>query len=729
MRNMWNIFKRDVLRIRKNVIAMIVILGITVVPSLYAWFNIAASWDPYGNTGNLKVAVASADEGYEGSLVPVSLNLGDNVLSALRENSQLDWNFTSKGKAIKGVKSGRYYAAIVIPKDFSRNMMSIFSSDIINPKITYYSNAKENAIAPKVTDKGANAVQTQVNEVFIETISNTALAAMQAVANTADENQTASIVAVLTENLENMSADLTAASGTVQAFSLMTVSTQKMLDTTSAFLKQSGQKTDSNLNALAKSKTSFTDMQSAMQGATEGINQALTNSHSYYDQLGETINEAMDPISSDAAAVSDFLNNFAGEAGSISSSFADMAGAMTNVSENVKPGQPVLAADIDAVVEKLNDAAARQNKLSESLSSAASDGEAISGDSASMEETQALLKQSVQSIDEVKAEYEQNVKQSLGNLAGTLEGTENNISGLLTQINNSAAGVNILSDSASSDLSQVQKTLDTSCDLLKTASSRLSDTVTKLKAAQASGDLKSVESILGNDKESISSLLASPVSLDTKKLYPVENYGSSMAPFYSTLAIWVGGIVLAAMLKVKVSSSAVEGLQNVKNYQVYLGRHMIFLLAGLLQAGLICLGDIYYLEIQCVHPFLFLVAGWFTSIVYVNIIYTLTVSFGDIGKAICVVLLVMQVAGSGGTFPIEVAPVFFRKVYPLLPFVHSMAAMRECVGGMYGNTYWKELGILGIFLIMSLILGLVLRSPIIKLNEAFGEKLEETHLM
>ena len=130
MKNIWEIFRRDIKRIKNSVIAMIVIMGITVVPCLYAWFNIAASWDPYGNTGNLKVAVASVDEGYEGSLIPLQINMGDQVLTSLRSNSQLDWVFTGRKKAIDGVKSGKYYAAIVIPKDFSSNMMSIFSENI-----------------------------------------------------------------------------------------------------------------------------------------------------------------------------------------------------------------------------------------------------------------------------------------------------------------------------------------------------------------------------------------------------------------------------------------------------------------------------------------------------------------------------------------------------------------------------------------------------------------------
>ena len=202
-----------------------------------------------------------------------------------------------------------------------------------------------------------------------------------------------------------------------------------------------------------------------------------------------------------------------------------------------------------------------------------------------------------------------------------------------------------------------------------------------------------------------------------------------MAPFYSTLSIWIGGIVLVAMLKVTVSENSTVGLKRLKLHQIYLGRYLIFLILGLLQSTLICLGDLFYLGIQCKHPFLFLFAGWISSIVYVNIIYTLTVSFGDIGKAVSVVLLVMQVAGTGGTFPIEVAPGFFKAVYPLLPFTHSMAALREAVGGLYGMDYWIDLGKLCIFLVVSLIMGLVLRKPIIKVNEAFSEKLEETKIM
>jgi len=251
----------------------------------------------------------------------------------------------------------------------------------------------------------------------------------------------------------------------------------------------------------------------------------------------------------------------------------------------------------------------------------------------------------------------------------------------------------------------------------------------KLDTAAQDGNVETLKNVLGSSPEVISSFVSAPVRMQTKALYPVENYGSAMAPFYSTLSIWVGGIILVAMMKVTASENLKRALAPLKPHQIYLGRYLLFLVLGLIQSGLICLGDLYFLGIQCEHPFLFLLAGWVSSVVYVNIIYTFTVSFGDVGKAICVVLLVMQVAGSGGTFPIEVAPEIFQKIYPFLPFTHSMTAMRECVAGFYQYTYWAELGIMCLFLLASLFLGLVLRKPVIRLNELFIEKLEDTKLM
>ena len=156
---------------------------------------------------------------------------------------------------------------------------------------------------------------------------------------------------------------------------------------------------------------------------------------------------------------------------------------------------------------------------------------------------------------------------------------------------------------------------------------------------------------------------------------------------------------------------------------------MLFAVIAIAQSGLICLGDLFFLGIQCEHPILFMLAGIFTSIVFGNIVYTLASTFGDIGKAAAVIIMVVQVAGSGGTFPIEMMTHFFRITYPLMPFKHSMTAMREAIAGTYGATYWTALGYLAIFLVISLVVGIALHKPLKKANDMFVESLEKTKLM
>ena len=726
MKNIWAIFKGDVNHIRKNVIAMIVIIGITVVPCLYAWFNIAASWNPYDNTGGLKVAVATVDEGYEGDLLSVNLNLGDQVISALHENTQLDWTFTTKKKAMNGVKSGKYYAAIIIPKDFSTNMMSVFTEDVQNPQIMYYSNAKENAVAPKVTNKGATAIQTQINEVFIQTISDVALTALQTVANAADETGTETITTNLITNLNRITSDLDASANTLQTFSSMVSSAQKLLNSTAQYLSQSKTQSKQSLSSIEDTKSSLSGVKKTISGATDGINQALASGSSFYEEASNTLDTAFKSQAKDANKVADTMETLSGKIENIANSYTSLGNSITAIGTD----HPELSSYTGAVVAKLNESAAIQQELSESLLTNADGLRDASEDIQSAKtDIDSLLKDSKKSLTKVQSTYEDDLKDSLNNLSSSLNNTGTNMNSLLKKLDTGTDKVSTTTDTAVNDLSDIKTALDTSCKLLNRSKRQISKVTKKLTTLQNKGDFSEIKSLLTENTEDISTFLSAPVSLNTKKLYPIENYGSSMAPFYSTLSIWVGGIVLVAMLKVSVSEASVEGLKKVKNYQMYLGRYIIFLIVGLLQSTLICLGDLFYLGIQCKHPFLFMLAGWFSSIVYVNIIYTLTVSFGDIGKAVSVVLLVIQVAGSGGTFPIEVAPAFFKAVYPLLPFVHSMRAIRETIGGMYGITYWTSLGKLGIFLLFSLILGLVLRKPIIKLNDTFMEKLEDTHLI
>lgn len=726
MKNVWKIFQRDMMRVRNNVIALVVIIGISVVPCLYAWFNIAASWDPYSNTGNLKVAVASVDEGYEGSLIPIEINIGDKVLSALRENTQMEWVFTTEEKATSGVKSGKYYAAIVIPKDFSNKMMSVFSEKVEKPEITYYSNAKENAIAPKVTDKGAGAVQRQVNEVFIETVSDTTLTVLQAVSNMTQASGAETIVDNLNTNLNQIAGDLTASAGLLGSFSDMTGSAQKLLNSTTEFLQTVQQQTKESRQTFQETSKTFSGLDDSMDAATDSVGTALKSAENVYDQMDQVISGAFSDESADAQQIASTLDTLAGQVGNVVTAYTSVRDSVAAVADKYPETSPL----VDAIVVRMDTSIQQQKNLQSKLQNSAKGlRDATTDLGTARSELKDLAAKNRENMSGMSASYKSSVQKSLNQLSASLTSSKQEISSLLSQLDQSANGIYKLTDTADSDLSEIQKVLGDSGELLAEASDRIADTTAKLDEMETSGDFSELEALISGDKSAISTFLAAPVSLDTHKIYEIANYGSSMAPFYSVLSIWIGGIVLVAMLKVNVSENCTKGLKNVELHQIYFGRFITFMIVGLFQSTLIALGDLLYLGIQCEHPFLFLLGCWFSSLVFVNIIYTLTVSLGDIGKAVSVILLVVQVAGTGGTFPIEVAPSFFRAVYPLLPFTHSMAALRETVGGMYGMNYWIDLGKLAIFLGISLIVGLVLRKPIIKANDAFTEKLEETKLM
>lgn len=726
MKKIGQVFLYDISHIKKNVIAMIVVLGLCVVPSLYAWFNIAASWDPYSNTNGLKVAVANTDEGYEGEILPLQINIGDTVISSLRENDQLDWTFTGKKDAVEGVKSGKYYAAIVIPKSFSQDMMSLFSEEMTHSDIIYYINEKENAIAPKVTDKGASAVQQQIDEIFVKTAAQVGLDLLDTISEVTSSDGAQAAAQNLTENIRKIGSDLDSTAGTVKAFSNMTVSMQQMLDATADILNKAGQNTETNLSLLNETGNSVDSLRSAVSGTTESVNQVLAQGSQCYDAISGQINNAFSSISTDAGATAGALNSVASEVQVMIDRYTGFRDSVQQLADSF----PLASDLLQPIIGNLNESIAHQEAVRDKLNEAAEKITETASDAGNYQaQLDQLVQQSSQQISGIRSDYENNVKTQIDTMFGTLGDTSSAVQSLFTSMDNGVEDMEKLAKDAGSGLEKMKTTLDTSASLLTATAEKVNQAAEKLDTAAQDGNVEILKNVLGSSPEVISSFVSAPVRMQTKALYPVENYGSAMAPFYSTLSIWVGGIILVAMMKVTASENLKRALTPLKPHQIYLGRYLLFLVLGLIQSGLICLGDLYFLGIQCEHPFLFLLAGWVSSVVYVNIIYTFTVSFGDVGKAICVVLLVMQVAGSGGTFPIEVAPEIFQKIYPFLPFTHSMTAMRECVAGFYQYTYWAELGIMCLFLLASLFLGLVLRKPVIRLNELFIEKLEDTKLM
>ena len=731
MKNIIEIFLRDVRKIKTNTIALIIMIGILVVPTLYAWFNIGGSWDPYENTSGIKIAVASDDAGYQGDLLALDINLGDKILTYFHENDEMDWVFTDSKEAVEGTKSGKYYAAIVVPESFSEDMMTLFSVDkeLKNPKLQYYANGKKNAIASIVTEKRADTVQSEVSEKFVKAVAKSVLEAMKTVVNVADEADQSDLVDNLIANLDDISSDLTAAVGTLDAFESMASATQTMLDTTSTFLKDTQTRSDGDLDSLSTLEGTVDDVKSAMDGTTEKLNEALKSSAALYQEMTKAVQQGIQ-----SAMTSDDMNALKATLNEANTKLDLVITGYSTAADDLTKANTILTAQgldvgLGTVISDLRTTVVLMQTLKSGLGEAVTAVSSMTTDAAAAQkELDGILAEMAKNSAAVQKDYEDNVKGALDDLSGSVAKADSRVSKLLDSMDDGLDGIYKLSDSTESDLAKLQKTLQTSGQLLSRGAADLTDLADRLRDEQSRASLDTIDALLDEDLDVVGSFISTPVEITKEQVYEVENYGSAMAPFYTTLAIWVGGVVMAAMLKSGVREKELIGLTNVKNYQKYLGRYLLFLILGLLQATLICLGDLYFLGIQCKSPLLFLLAGWVSSLVYVNIIYTLCVSFGDIGKAISVILMVLQVAGTGGNFPIELAPAFFQKLYHALPFVYSMNAMRETVAGFYGNFYWEQLGTLLLYLIPSLLLGLVLRMPIIRWNEHFEEKLESTHL-
>ena len=733
MRTIRQIFRDDAGRVRHNVIALIIILGLAIVPSMYAWFNIAASWDPYGNTGELKVALANTDKGYQGQLLPLELNVGDKIESALRENTDLDWVFTSEKDAVEGTRSGKYYAAFVITPDFSADMMSLLSADGTNPVIRYYANEKENAISPKVTDKVAGALQQKIDETFVETASEVIINTFGTISSYLDDGVTASFMDGLYSRLKDVGDSLTSSADTIEVFGDLTETLQKVLDATSDLLTDRDRLERTDRRKLTDAADRVKDLSGTLDTVSNQIDRALYDGAVACSGVRTRIDDAFQSLSADQSAVSGNLQGLSAQIQTLIDRYTGWRTDLERLADTLPEGEVLLRGQLHQAVLKLDRVIEKQQGLCDRLIAADRLLSDLSTDRAQYrKDLDDAAAAAARSIADLRAEFDSGFRENLEDLSGTLSEAGGNAVRIQALLDRTVTDSSRMLTAGGDALGDMKTLLRDAAAELRKASGDMDAWFARVENAADSRELEELQTLLSRDAELLASLWASPVRVDMQPVYEIGNYGSAMAPFYSALSIWVGGIILVAMIKVTVSEEQISRLRRngkVRQTELYFGRSILFLLLGLIQTTIICLGDLLFLGIQCPHPFLFLLAGWVSSIIYVLLIYTLTISFGDVGKAAAVILLVIQVAGSGGTFPIEMAPAVFRKLYPLLPFVHTMNAMRECIAGMYQNTYWREIGTLLLYLIPILLLGLVLRRPVIRLNRFFEEKLEEVKFM
>lgn len=590
MKNIIKVFLNDCKHIGRNVVALVVVMGLAVLPSLYAWFNILSNWDPYGpeSTSNIKVAVAYDDTGI--NISGMDINISTNIVEALKTNDTIGWVFTdSTDEAIEGVWSGDYYAALIMPTDFSKDMVSFLADNMTHPEIIYYTNQKKNAIAPKITDKAKTAVQQQVNATFISTLTEAIMKSADVADNIGDKNKADSTLESGPDSMNNSLIDILIAKFQVINTQVVTF--------------------DNVLSALSNIITTAQTSADTAKGISPDISGTFEGERAILNELNKTI----------------------GQSSLIDSSLFS-----------------TISHDIDAV-----------------------------------------------------------------------SGYMNSISSIYNDM-----GYNI--DDFNKSISQMGESINNTLVMVRNIEDNLNETTNKLVEFKNSGVYSLLQTAISFNTDELASFISAPVAITTEDLYPITNYGSAMSPFYSVLSIWVGALILVAIIHVKVHPF--DGIK-VNSVEAFFGRYITFFLIGQAQALLITLGDLFFIGIQCIHPFKFWFAAAFTSFVFTMITYSLTVAFENVGEAAAVVIMVIQVAGAGGTFPIQCLPAIYQAIYKYLPFTYAMDALRECVGGTYSWYYWKCILALLVYVGICLFIGLVIAKPCRKLNAIVDKSKEKSEIM
>mgnify|MGYP002232637553 FL=1 len=656
------------------------------------------------------------------------LDAGQQTVNQLKKNHQLGWRFVPEQQAIEGVESGKYYAAIVLPEDFSSRLIGTVTGKGDRPSITYYINEKLNAIAPKITDTGATTIDEQINTTFVSSVADAvAKEVKEAAGETTGSMKSAQsdVINDLTDTINQLE--------TVQQQLRGTRSTLDKALTTIDSAKQSNIALASGITNSLDTVGKASDLLSETRTQTERFSNtlvgALDNGSTQLSGLQVNVSNATGTVLSGLNTTQDALDQ-------VSSTMHHVNTTTGNVLDGVE--KALQASQLDPNNQTYKDLSAQLAEARKQLTFQQQRIDAFDQDTTAAinagkntangfnDDVTTLAKNGTASMASARTTITGTVMPNLNTGLDTLSLANGSLSGTLTTLQSTLEQGNGLLDQLSRTVTQTNTTIAGTQTQLANLAKQLNTTRTDVAALSSSAMFQQLSQALGLDASEVGSFVGEPVHLDEQVLYPVKNYGSAVTPFYTNLALWVGGFVLVAIYKLEVDRD--EKIRMYTPRQGYMGRWLLFVTVGFLQAIIATIGDL-ALGIQCEHPFLFILAGIFASFVYVNIIYALAVAFRHIGKAVAVILVIIQIPGAAGLYPIEMMPEFFRRLKPFLPFTYGINAMRGPIGGMYANHYWIDMLSLFWYLPVALFIGLVVRKLALNLNRLFDNRLADTDLM
>ena len=733
MRTAFKIFKRDLKRILVNPVAIVIAIGVAIIPSLYAWFNILANWDPYENTSTVPIAVVIEDEGADiGDMGYI--NAGDMIENQLKENDQLAWTFVdSEDEALDGVKAGTYYAAFVVPSDFTASLGDILDGDTNQAHITYYVNEKVNAISPKVTDTGATTLENQIANQFVETASQTIVEKVSALSGSmldATNNAVATAAGDLTD-VQNL---LTGLTGDLDGAQGLISEARGTISSARSTLSQVSGSTTSLSDALGQSMDTLSTTRMQAQALGAQLSSALGTGVTSVTGISSQANYDIGQICGNIGWAQGQLDGAISQAGALGgSTLSTVRAQLVSVRDKVNtaipdgtPGKADALASLDSAIAALDgvtgDLSGKLDGLQQTSDAIKAGNDAVRNLSDSVNDA---VQSSAKTLNDLQGTLATTTMPALSNsldafadAGGQLQGLSRSLAPMLTQVDATLGQLDSMLAQSSDALSKTSAAVSSAADGVGTLAA---DTA----ALQSAETMKLLKDAMGLDAEQVGQFMGSPVEMVSQPIFPVENYGSGVTPFYTNLALWVGGIVLVAIYKLEVDD---EGIGSFKPWQGFFGRWLLMNLIGQIQAIICCVGDI-LLGIQCLNPVAFVFAGMVESFVYVFVVYALSVAFKHIGKALAVLIVILQIPGGSGTYPIEMQPDFFKAIHPWLPFTYGINAMREAIAGFYGGYYGFNLAMVLVFLIPAVFIGVTARRHLLNINALFDRKLGETDLM
>lgn len=713
IRPVFLVFGRDLGTIKSNRAALAIVLLLCLLPSLYAWVNIYACWDPYAMTGNLPVALVNNDEGtvMNGEVI----NVGERVMEELKENRSIGWQFVDPWQANYGLNEGRYYALIEVPRNFSERLASLAGPVPQKPVVTYRVNEKLNAIAAKITNVAKDRLMESLESSFTQTVNEKVMEMIKT--DAADYGIDRSQLWVLKNTLAEAGTDIAKAEehlgqagGNAAGFQAYLLEAAALsptladqidsLQEVSAAGSALAQKTDSTIQALAGNISK--DLQRI--GELNRLNQELLDRLAALN--GNTLDDNTQALLGQNIILCSSLHILI--QGDISSlkvlEKTYDVNALTLLIDSLEYADRLILAQQTALArlqEGKNDLAeeAAAQALN-TLSQLSEELNRLAQNLASSYEAQGLPL--LQGLGKTMA-------QSLNNTAGLIGATQ----AIVPQLDALAAFA-----AASSGLTAQQS--GQMAERLTGLQKDLNTLLTELDRISPE-DLGDLEDLVRNHSSEIAAFIASPLEVEQEEIYQGGTFGAGLTPFYTVLAIWVGVLLLCAFLTVHCHDLPDCHL-NLK--QKHFGKMLLFLVLSLIQSTIITLGDVFLLGVKPVDFGLMLSFSVLCSVTFVVIIFTLVSLFGNIGKAIVVIMMVFQIAGAGGIYPIQTNPRIFGLLHPLWPFTYGIDGFREAIAGPNWAGVQQNIFALVGFILVFLSLA-ALKKPFHKISEYFEKRFKE----